>query len=238
MTKKEVKRAYYPFDHENALEIKDNKCVLIMKYDLPAEIYNKIPFIHDSHLCGYVAFPINEVPDGLRINAPDSYLNFINVPGGISYCQAVVSNKEFQQIAMDSYKRRLDNIDDTMTDLGGFDIAQVEQRMDERIKARIQYEKDLIDLGAHTVVYGFDTGHAGDDDIEDYQSVKLIMQCCEQMEDQLKQLFSRYEELEAAEPEDRASIMDEIRATNTKINTRISPLTYFFESGKFKKKRK
>jgi hypothetical protein len=223
-----IKRKYYPFNHEDRLLVKDNKCVLIVKYELPEEVYKKFPMIHTAHLCGYVSLPIEGIPNELCQLGYDSYLHYLNVPGGITYCEPATESLELREIAQENYEKRLNNLAELRkNDFNAY--------MQERIQAMKQYRKDLIDLGAKDIVYGFDTGHAGDDEVKEYQEVDSIMKLCEQMENQLKALFFYYEELEATDPEERLVKIDEIRALG-EMNTNISPINYIANTGKFTKR--
>jgi hypothetical protein len=231
-TKKGVKRKYYPFNHEDRLEVKDNKCVLIVQYEMPEEVSDKFPMISLAHLCGYVALPLKDIPPALLSRSSDNYLDWINVPGGITYAQVVINNRELQQVAYDSFERKVNNYRQSMPDSPS--QKQFEVYMDAKKQYEIEYTKDLLDLGADTVVYGFDTSHAGNDNKENYQSVDFIMKCCEQMEQQLLELISRYKEIEAADPEDRLAIIEDIRSHGV-IATEPSPMVYFMSADKFKK---
>lgn len=218
---------FYPFNHKDLMECQDNKAVVLMTYDVSKEAIEMFPDISLGHLCGYAALEISKVPKELQSMTQESFLPYINVPGGITYCEPTMENKELKQIAKDSLERKLDNL------RRDYDFSKY---MTGKQSAMDAYRKDMVDLGATYIVFGFDLAHAGHDDIHDYQDTKFTLKLCYQLEAQLLELIRRFPELQGATGEQKADIIDQIRATGD-IDTDISPIALLINEA-FKDKKK
>lgn len=146
-----------------------------------------------GHLCGYVAIPADQVPAHWHGNYYADALQYLSVHGGLTYCQVGGGDDDARYAAA---KTAQENGPTRSVD------AWITRR---------QMRQDALRSVPYThVVFGFDCGHAGDDDNPLLRDPQHVMELAAQMEQQILAYAARLPEWLEANRERRIAIMEEI----------------------------
>lgn len=201
----------YPFRHPGVILRNSLKVVLTTDgYGFSA-----------GHLCGYAAFPADQIPKEWHGNYHADGLQYLAIHGGITYCEVgggdeaarsglikdVVEMYRFSQPAKLGGRRlALDDPEESPPILP----PEVQAGMD-RIKAKHEAVKKAALAVPYTyVTFGFDCVHAGDIENQLLRTPKYVMELVDDMERLLLAYSGRIKEWRTASRKGRADILDEI----------------------------
>jgi hypothetical protein len=182
--KSKSKLNFYPFNHKDCILIKDNKAILSC----------------DSHLCGYVALPVDQVPVEWYGEYNADALQYLNIHGGITFCE-VYSNdigyKYFESKAVE--------------EINGIQETDFMKRMDLRKEIIQKYNKEIVKLNDSYIVFGFDCNHYRDENNAELKDINYVMLLTQDMEDQLLTYSKSIDIWRQANKEEKIKLMDVIR---------------------------
>jgi hypothetical protein len=148
-----------------------------------------------GHLCGYCAFRPHEIPVEWHGNYDADALQYLNIHGGLTYCDVEGGDEAARKKAVIEARDAIDEDD-------------VLKRFSERMRAE---RKAKSTVPYDWIVFGFDCGHAGDDDKPELQQAEYVMALAEQMEQQIRDYAAVIAHWRAADRDKRIAIVEEIR---------------------------
>lgn len=180
---------FYPFNHAGLVLADGNKAVLSVR---------------GGHLCGYVALPADSVPAEWHGNYDADALQFLDIHGGLTFCDVSGGDEELRAINERLAKEKADADSNVMN-------REVMERWKFRREAALEAAKNT----PYThVVFGFDCAHAGDDERPELSNPDFVMDLTRRMEDQLLAFAAVITEWRAAGREQRIKMIETIRGDN------------------------
>jgi hypothetical protein len=175
---------FYPFNHEGVEVIKDNKAILRC---------------HNSHFCGYVAFPFAQIPKKWWGNYNADALQYLSIHGGLTYAAIENDSEKVKEL----WKEARDKI-------AAFKENDFTAKMKYRQEVKAETNLKIAEIPESYAVFGFDCNHAHDEEDSRLQNPNYVMKLTEQMEAQISEYAKRYDEWLATNRERRVEIMQEI----------------------------
>jgi len=191
---------FYPFNHEHCELVKDNKAVLQVIYGSG-----------NSHLCGYVALKKEQVPKEWWRNYDADALQYLNIHGGITYCQVLNNNEKIVKQANKNLDNKINNLRES-TDLLSLSIDESCKYFGQRIKLELNNNLEIAKHKNSYVVFGFDCNHYQDEDDSRLKDLNYVMELVEDMEIQLIAYSKVVHKWRKESQEKQAQMMDEVTA--------------------------
>ena len=208
----EMAKDFYPFTDRQSAELaidRGNKAVIASKMEIPAYASK---FLQDMSqwCCGYVVFHHTDVPVDFAFGYDRSGLEFLNVHGGFTYTGLVPFAKDkekwlqLRQTTIDKYRALSKEYEDTENKIDSDYWNRKSDIHDWSIDEQVR-------MGYEWIVFGFDTNHHSDELNPLLKDPEYVFKLTVQMEEQLKELASIYDDFKQHTPDIKKMLIQKIR---------------------------
>jgi len=210
-----IKKDHYPFNHKATVINRGNKAVMLNDLTKGMPSMGKFDRMLKFY-CGYVVLHRSQVPHDfvLRNDAPG--MGLLNIHGGITWDDIYNTDlKAAEELLKECRaKHEAHSNDEAQKTLlrskGEKAIDKAFNYFDRKEDIVNWYDDQRMLLDYNFVAYGFDCGHAGDENNEALQDPEYVFKLTEQMELQILSLASVWEQFKAGGDETKEILINNI----------------------------